>query len=222
MAGAKHFIIDFDSTLVRVEALDLLAQMLTVQRPERAAELEAISDITDRAMAGELDFTAALEQRLALLRPHRAELGRLTQALAAEITPSAREHRAFLAGNTVHVLSGGFQEWVAPVVAELGVPAHRVLANTFVVDAEGCATGFDRANPLSHSGGKANAVRALGLSGEVIVVGDGWTDYEVRAAGAADRFYAFVENVERPRVVRHADRIARSFGDLLRQEGLLP
>jgi D-3-phosphoglycerate dehydrogenase len=62
----------------------------------------------------------------------------------------------------------------------------------------------------------------LGLRGEIVAVGDGWTDYEIRAAGAADRFYAFVENVERAKVVAHADRIARSFGDLLRQEGLLP
>jgi D-3-phosphoglycerate dehydrogenase len=91
-----------------------------------------------------------------------------------------------------------------------------------VYDAAGEAVGFDRGNPLSRSGGKAEAVHGLGLQGEIIAVGDGWTDYEMRAAGAADRFYAFTENVERPSVVERADRVARSFDDLRRQEGLLP
>ena len=145
----------------------------------------------------------------------------MAEALKREITPSAATAAAFLGSNDVWVLSGGFREWVTPVVAELGVPATRVLANSFAFAEDGGVSGFDRSNPLSRSGGKAEAVRALGLDGEVIVVGDGWTDYEVRAAGAAQRFYAFVENVERPRVVEHADAVARSFDDLLRQEGLL-
>ena len=221
MPAAKHFVIDFDSTLVRVEALDLLARMLAEADPARAGEIATVAEITDRAMAGELDFTEALEQRLALLRPRREDLAALAGRLREEITPSARQHRSFLGSAGVYVLSGGFAEWVEPVAAGLGVRPGRVLANRFVFE-DGIATGFDRTNPLSRSGGKAEAVRGLGLPGDVIVVGDGWTDYEVRAAGACDRFYAFVENVERPRVVEHADAVARSFGDLLRQEGLAP
>ena len=215
MARPKHFIVDFDSTLVRVEALDVLAEVIGT------VDVAAVQQLTDQAMAGELDFTEALERRLALLRPTPAQVAEAGERLRDRITPSAREHAGFLASPAVHVLSGGFAEMIAPVAADLGVPPERVLANRFEAGADGALTGFDRANPLSRSGGKAAAVRALGLEGEVIVVGDGWTDYEIRAAGAADRFYAFVENVERPKVTARADRVARSFGDLLRQEGLL-
>ena len=221
MREPKHFIIDFDSTIVRVEALEVLAELLVARDPRRADELEAVKALTDQAMAGEIDFTEALERRLALLRPRADDLSALTVRLQDELTPSAREHAPFFASPEVYVLSGGFREWVEPVVAELGVTSERVLANTFRFDDADEATGFDGANPLSRSGGKAEAVRALGLPGEVIAVGDGWTDYEIRSGGAADRFYAFVENVARPRVVEHADRVARSFGDLLDQEGLL-
>jgi D-3-phosphoglycerate dehydrogenase len=221
VTDGRWFIVDFDSTLVRVEALDVLAAMLVRGNPARAADATAVAEITERAMAGELDFTEALEARLAILRPRREDVAALVELLREELTPSALEQRAFLGTPAVYVMSGGFREWVEPVVAGLGVPAERVLANTLVFETAGEATGFDRANPLSRSGGKAAAVRALALRGEVIVVGDGWTDYEVRAAGAADRFYAFVENVERPRVVERADRVAASFTDLLAQEGLL-
>ena len=222
MAARRHFIIDFDSTLIRVEALDVLAAHLLERDPGRADELAGVAAITDRAMAGELDFTQALEQRLALLRPRREDVAATARRLEGELSASVRAHADFFASADVFVMSGGFREWVEPVAGGLGVPPGRVIANTFVYDAGGEATDFDRTNPLSRSGGKAEAVRGLALEGEVIAVGDGWTDYEMRAAGAADRFYAFTENVERPRVVAHADRVARSFDDLLRQEGLLP
>ena len=53
----------------------------------------------------------------------------------------------------------------------------------------------------------------------VVVVGDGWTDYEIRAAGAADRFYAFVETAARPKVTAAADAVAASFDEVLHAEG---
>jgi D-3-phosphoglycerate dehydrogenase len=199
----------------------VLSDIVLAGDPEREAKTAKVAALTDRAMNGELEFGEALERRIALLRPTRAQIAEAAERLRGEITPSAREHVAFFARPEVHVLSGGFREMIEPTAGDLGVTPERILANTFVFDDAGRASGYDAANPLSRSGGKADAVRSLEPSGEVVAIGDGWTDYEIRAAGAADRFYAFVENVERPRVVAHADRVARSFGDLLRQEGLL-
>jgi D-3-phosphoglycerate dehydrogenase len=216
------FIVDFDSTLVRVEGLEVLAEVALQGEPDGEDRRRRIAALTDQAMSGELAFEEALAHRLALLRPRRSHIDEAVARLAGEISPSAQEHAAFFASPDVYVVSGGFHEMIDPVVARLGVPVSRVLANSFVFDEDGCGADFDRSNPVGRSGGKADAVRGLHLTGEVVVIGDGWTDYEIRAAGAADRFYAFVENVERPRVVAHADRIARSFGDVLRQEGLLP
>ncbi len=85
---------------------------------------------------------------------------------------------------------------------------------------EGRLSGADPALPLSRDGGKVVVARELGGGGELVMVGDGWTDYEVYAAGAAARFYAFTEVLARPRVLEHAPRVAASFDDLLRQESL--
>lgn len=188
--------------------------------PAREATLATIAALTDRAMSGEMAFEDSLRARLDLLRPDRAQVAEAAERLRGEITASARRCAAFFASADVFVLSGGFREMIGPTAADLGITPDRILANSFVFDAGGAVTGFDAGNPLSRSGGKAEAVRALRRSDDVVAVGDGWTDYEIRAAGAADRFYAFVENVERERVVAHADRVARSFDDLLAQEGL--
>ena len=190
-------------------------------RPDREQTLATIAALTDRAMSGEMAFEDSLKARLALLRPARAQVVEAGERLRGELTPSAARHPDFFASPDVYVLSGGFREMIAPAAGDLGVPDERILANSFLYGPDDCVEGYDAANPLSRSGGKAEAVRRLGRNDEVVAVGDGWTDYEIRAAGVADRFYAFVENVERPRVVAHADRIARSFDDLLAQEGLL-
>lgn len=214
------YVVDFDSTLIRVEALDVLAEIALAGHGRAVEFMAEIARLTDQAMSGEIAFEEALARRIALIQPRRVDIARTVERLRGEITPSAGEHAAFFARPDVHVISGGFRDIVAPVSALLGVARDRVLANSLVFDEDGVARGYDAGNPLSRSGGKAQVVRGLASEGEVVAVGDGWTDYEIRAAGAAHRFYAFIENVERPRVVAHADRVARSFGDLLRQEGL--
>jgi D-3-phosphoglycerate dehydrogenase / 2-oxoglutarate reductase len=55
----------------------------------------------------------------------------------------------------------------------------------------------------------------LNLQGEIVVIGDGFTDYELKASGLANRFYAFTENVERPNVVAVADHITPSLDEFL-------
>ena len=61
-AADVRFILDFDSTLVRVETLELMAEL----KPDGAKLNARIKELTDAAMGGSLSFRAALEQRLKL------------------------------------------------------------------------------------------------------------------------------------------------------------
>ncbi len=63
---------------------------------------------------------------------------------------------------------------------------------------------FDKTSFLAQESGKVKAVRNLGIE-KVIVVGDGWTDYEIKKTGNAERFLAFSENVNREKVTEVAD-----------------
>lgn len=64
-------------------------------------------------------------------------------------------------------------------------------------------------------GGKIAAVRALNLDGEVVVIGDGFTNYQIKQSGAANKFLAFTENVKRDEVIAVADQTVKSFDEVI-------
>ena len=220
MADATY-VFDFDSTLVRIETLEALADIALEGSPDAAAVRAEIARLTDQAMAGELGFCEALRRRLALLPLTHAHVQALADRILDEGTPSVRKNLAFFKANAARIviLSGGFREIIAPIAERLGVAPDRVLCNDLTYDADGRVTGVDGANPLSEAGGKPQVIKALNLPSPIVMVGDGWNDAEVKLAGAADRFYAFTEIVRRPTVVEAADAETASIDELLHAEG---
>lgn len=220
MQAGGPYLIDFDSTLVAAETLDVLGEIALADAPDRDARLAAVRALTDRAMAGELSFSAALKQRLELLGPRREHLPELIERMEAALTVSAKRCGSFLGRDDVFVVSGGFEEVIAPVLAGLGVAPGRIRANRLLIGPDGRVRGVDAASPLAHDGGKVTVARELG--GRGVMVGDGWTDLEVWLRGAAARFYAYTEVVARPAVLARAELTAYSLEDLLRQEAIAP
>ncbi|MBU3969957.1 MAG: phosphoglycerate dehydrogenase [Alphaproteobacteria bacterium] len=222
MADPTTYIFDFDSTLVRIETLEALAEIALAGAPDAAAIRAEVAALTDQAMTGDLPFGEALRRRLALLPLTRAHVAELADRILDEGTPSVRRNLRFFRENAdrIVILSGGFREIVAPLAAHLHIPPGRVLCNDLTYDADGRITGVEAANPLSEAGGKPAVIKALGLSGPVVMIGDGWTDAEVKLAGVADRFHAFTEIVRRERVVAAADAEAPSMDEFLHAEGL--
>jgi D-3-phosphoglycerate dehydrogenase len=222
MAEPITYVFDFDSTLVRIETLEVLADIALAGVPDAAAIRAEVEALTDQAMAGDLPFGEALRRRLALLPLTRTHVAELASRILDEGTPSVRRNLRFFRENAgrIVILSGGFREIIAPLAAHLHVPAERVLCNDLIYDADGRVVGVDEANPLSQAGGKPTLIRSLNLPGPVVMIGDGWTDAEVKLEGGADRFHAFTEIVRRDRVVAAADTEAPSMDEFLHTEGL--
>ena len=176
MNGAPFFVVDFDSTFTTVEALDLLGEIALPAGPEGDAVRAEIRTLTDQAMNGEIGFGEALRRRIELLQLDRGHLAILVENLRGRVSPSIRRNRAFFERHAGRVLivTGGFHDYVDPIVAEHGIDPSHVLANRLVFDGDR-VVGVDETNPLSRDGGKVEAVKALSLDGEVVVVGDGWT-----------------------------------------------
>ncbi|MBD3831889.1 phosphoglycerate dehydrogenase [Brevundimonas bullata] len=216
------FIFDFDSTLVRIETLEALADIALSDAPDAAAKKAEIASLTDQAMTGQVDFGTALRRRLELLALNRSHVESLSDRILDEASASIRRNVDFFERHAerVYILSGGFREVIAPLAARLGIAADHVLTNDLIYDAEGRVTGVDDANPLSRDNGKPEVIKALNLTGPVVMVGDGWTDAEVKLAGAADRFYAFTEVVSRAKVIEVADAVAASLDEVLFAEGV--
>ncbi|PWJ57174.1 D-3-phosphoglycerate dehydrogenase [Dyadobacter jejuensis] len=214
---SPYIIIDFDSTFTKVEGLDELAAIALANNPEREKIVGQIRNLTDKGMSGEMSFAEGLRQRIDLLSGNRSHIEELISFLRTKVSDSFLRNKQFLSENTdqIYIVSSGFKEFIVPVATELGIRADHVFANEFLFDEEGNIVGIDTDNVLSTDGGKIKLLENLKLEGEVYVIGDGYTDYQMKESGLADRFYAFTENVEREKVVAVADHIATSLDDFL-------
>ncbi|WP_291787595.1 phosphoglycerate dehydrogenase [Cecembia sp.] len=217
MSNNKKFIIDFDSTFTQVEALDVLGEISLKEDPEKIEKLQAIKDITDMGMDGSLNFRESLERRLGILEATKPQISELVEALKPKVSKSFKRNKEFLEehAENIIIISNGFRDFITPIVADYGIKAENVFANEFIYDEKGKITDFNRENVLSKNGGKSETIKNLNLEGDIYVIGDGYTDYEIKAAGLANKFYAFTENVERAKVTSKADHIAPSLDEIL-------
>ena len=213
----RNYIFDFDSTLTKVEALDILAEITLANNPRKDAVIQEIIDITNLGIDGEISFTTSLEKRIQLLKANKADLNPLIEALKKQVSKSIESNKAFFEAyaNDIYVISCGFKEFIDPIVAEYNIPTERVFANTFEFAADGEIIGFDATNPLSQHNGKIECLKGMNLSGEVQVIGDGYSDYVTREAGVADTFFAYTENVTRVKTTENADYIAPNLDEFL-------
>ncbi len=213
----RYYVIDFDSTFTKVEAFDVLADIALAGHPELPLRKKQIEEITKQGMDGAISFRESLEQRLALLPISRPHLQTLVSQLKSKVSESFKRNKEFFSSysDQIYIISNGFREFIEPVVTEYGIKPANILANEFVFDAQGNVIGFDKNNPLSANGGKSERLKNLNLPGDVYVIGDGYTDYEIKHAGLANKFFAFTENVERHSVASKADHIAPSLDEFL-------
>ncbi|GAB6067314.1 phosphoserine phosphatase SerB [Methylothermus subterraneus] len=200
---ARLLVTDLDSTLVAIETIDELAATLG-----RRAEVAAI---TAQAMAGELDFAAALSARVALLEG--LEEAKLAQVFETRMKPAvARGASATLTwlkqrGFTVAVVSGGFTFFTERLKALL--PIDYSLACVLEIKA-GRLTGRLQ-GPIVDRGAKAeflaDLARKLGISPkQAIAIGDGANDILMLTLAGLGVAY-------------HAHAIARAHADAVIDRG---
>jgi D-3-phosphoglycerate dehydrogenase len=214
-------IIDFDSTFISLESLDELARLALADSPNRAEALEQLSSLTDFGMEGKIGFGESLQRRLSMFRANRDHIQQLIELLRSNITPSIARNREFFRrhADRIYIISGGFTDYIYPVVESFELIPGHILANHFVFNGNGEITGCDKTCLLAGDDGKPKQVADLRLAAPVYVIGDGYTDYQIKACGHADKFFAFNENVSRSTVLECADTILTSFDQLVKQLG---
>ena len=182
----RMLLADMDSTMIRQECIDELADMAGVG--------SQVAAITARAMNGELDFEGALRARLALLRG--LDAGVIGTVLAERISfmPGGRALVATMKANGGYaaLVSGGFTAFTGPVAEALGFDEHQ--ANELLVE-DGRLAGR-AAEPILGREAKVRALEEitarLGIgAAEVMAVGDGANDLGMlKRAGAGVALHA--------------------------------
>ena len=217
MKQTPYFIIDFDSTFVTVEALDELAKICLKNNKNKQKILSQVKAITNKGMQGDITFPDSLSQRLHLFAPTKEHIEKLIELLKKKITPSIAHNKDFFANNrdNIYIISGGFQDYVYPVVKDFDIMRTHVLANNFIFNKKDVVIGFDKTNPLAKEHGKARQVKELYLPGEIHIIGDGYTDWEMKRDNPNHKFYLFTENVTRKNLIDKADSVVKSFDEVL-------
>ena len=186
--------LDMDSTLIEQEVINLLGQAAG-----KSSEIEAI---TDKAMAGDLDFKTALIERVSLLKglDHNI-LSQVRDQIS--LTKGAKKlvDELHQQGHKVGVVSGGFIEVIQPILKSLEIDFYR--ANKLKIR-DGVLTG-EIDGPLIDSHAKRMALEEFANQEQVrleqtVAIGDGANDLEmIKAAGLGIAFNA------KPKVAAAAD-----------------
>ncbi|GHE37329.1 HAD-IB family phosphatase [Sphingobacterium griseoflavum] len=213
----NYYIIDFDSTFTQVEALDELARISLENHPDREQIYQQIEDYTNLAMEGKISFRESLAGRVQLLNANRSHLDKLVSQLKKKVSRSFGRNKEFFRKNedTAWIVSGGFKEFITPVVTPYHIKKENIYANTFKFDKEGNIVGYDENNPLSDEGGKVKLLKALQIDGRIFGIGDGYSDFQLKESGLIEKFFAFTENISRQSVTEKADHITPSFDEFL-------
>lgn len=176
---ARLMAADMDSTIIACECLDELADFAG-----RKAEVAAI---TERAMAGELDFEAALDARVGMLKGLPLDALQACFEQRVRLNPGAKVLVRTLSalGTRTVLVSGGFTFFTERVAHAAGFQAHH--ANTLLDD--GRALTGAVARPILGRAAKLDTLRAaadgLGLAlSDTMAIGDGANDLDmIEAAG---------------------------------------
>ncbi|WP_428524317.1 phosphoserine phosphatase SerB [Roseibium sp.] len=182
----KLLIADMDSTMIRQECIDELAAELGLK--------EKISEITERAMRGEIDFEPALRERVSLLKG--LPLSAIDSVLSNRITlmPGGRTLVQTMKANEAYcaLVSGGFTHFTGTIAAMIGFDENQ--ANILLEDDEKLSGLV--AEPILGRDAKRERLEALvadkGLSfDDTIAVGDGANDLAmIERAGAGVAYRA--------------------------------
>lgn len=213
----NYYIIDFDSTFTQVEALDELARISLENHPDQEKIYKEIERFTNLAMEGKISFRESLAGRVSLLQANREHLDKLITHLKKKVSKSFSRNKEFFRehSDTAWIVSGGFKEFITPVVSPYHIRKENIYANTFKFDTEGNIIGYDEENPLSDEGGKVKLLKQLNIDGKIFGIGDGYSDFQLKESGLIEKFYAFTENISRQSVTDKADHIAPSFDEFL-------
>jgi phosphoserine phosphatase len=183
----KLFLADMDSTMIRQECIDELADYVGLK--------SRVAAITERAMRGEIAFEPALRERVALLEGLPVSVIDEIIRERIKLTPGGRTLIGTMRANGVRtcMVSGGFTLFTDRIAAMIGFDESR--ANTLTL-IDGHKLAGDVAEPIFGRDGKRAALvelrNKLGLAKtDTLAIGDGANDVDmILEAGLGVAFHA--------------------------------
>ena len=207
----SNIIFDFDSTIIQVETIEVLAKFALKNKKNKNEILDEVKELTHLAMNGKIPFDEALNKRISLLKINKSHINDAIQILKNKLSKSFIENLDFIQShiNDCFIVSGGFKEIILEVLKPYGFKQNNIFANSFTFNKYNIVNGVDSKNPLSQDKGKN--IASQNIKGYNIIIGDGFTDYEIKKYNNAKIFILFTENIFRKKLNKKADYVAANF-----------
>lgn len=188
-----HVIFDFDQTLVDHESTLEILKSAIGESPNAQVTLEELRSIAPKALSGQASAWELLYLMKVIPCVRKHHVHRYIEAIIGNLDPALVQTLRQLQqdGTHVHILSGGYTEWIAPIAHSLNINARDVKANRLFWAGSRALCPWP--SPLINPGsGKSRIVRQWRKSGHVkgraLIVGDASSDHQVYANGWVDGF----------------------------------
>lgn len=210
LRNADAVCFDVDSTVIKEEGIDELAKF--------CGKGKEVSQLTAKAMHGEMTFQESLKIRLGIINPKLQQIKEFIKTQSPTLSPGIKKLVDLLHSREipVYLISGGFKCIIAPIANQLNVSCENIFANKLTFYFNGDFAGFDENQPTSRSGGKAVVVNLLKENKgykNLVLIGDGATDLE--ACPPADAFIGYGGNVIRPVLQSKAKWFVTDFNEVI-------
>jgi D-3-phosphoglycerate dehydrogenase len=199
------FVIDFDSTFVNGESINLMIAAALKEHPKRAEMSGRLKILSDLCMKSEVGFKEYFKMKIEIVKQALREEHMLKVAKILENKVSPDIVRLLIKAREldkkVIVLSNSFRLIMKDVMEKYGIDIY--FANKHVADKNGYIIGFDESNPLANDNGKENIVKFMKSKGfiqpeeKIMMIGDGMPDLRVYKGKTSDYFLNFAINKNR-------------------------
>ena len=208
-------ILDFDSTIINTESIDCLSKIVLNKTDNDIQILKKINEITNKGMNGEITFENSLNKRLSLLKINKNHIKELSLEVSKNFDDTFIDNLVFFESiiDNVYIVSSGFKEVIQFAFKSISNKNWNIFANDLDYRNNHLVT-INKNNPLSKDLGKVKLIKSMNLSGNVIVVGDGYTDYEIRKHNQANIFLCYIRNINRKKVSKYADVLCYDFNQV--------
>lgn len=199
------FVIDFDSTFVKIESLKLLTEIALYKHPRKREILEKFESVGNLCMRSEIDFKANLKMKIEILKGILKEehLIKASKMLEQKVSPDIVKILNLIRklNKKVIVVSNAFKLPMKEVMNRYGIEIY--FANKHIIDNKGYVVGYDETNLMANNNGKENIIKFLRNANlitpeeNIIMVGDGMPDLKVYQNHFSDYFLNFAINENR-------------------------
>ncbi|MCF6764748.1 HAD-IB family phosphatase [Thiotrichales bacterium 19S3-7] len=207
---------DFDSTIIKGESFELMLTEKLTQSPEVLAQ---ITQLTKMGMAGEIPFADSVKRRFGLVSPSLKDIDCFIDvALPGIITKGFQTlfKKLFALNIDIWIVSGGLKKLILPFASYLAIEPEKVIALDGIWDEQGNFIEVIKNTSLIS---KIEATKPYQNKWQtpVIIVGDGYTDYQLKQSKIANYFICYTEHVQRDEVIALADIAVSSASELERE-----